>query len=102
MWTISTPSLAALNAPPPAPAAPVKPDVPSSATADRDAVLAPVKRYSQAFEQRDPDALRVISRNMGKNTLDLKTHLKTRPSIKTGPNGKRQLRSHGNSAMPGS
>ena len=74
--------LAALNAPPPAPAAPVKPDVPSSATADRDAVLALVKRYSQAFEQRDPDALRQIWPNMGKRYTGLKNSFENASSIK--------------------
>jgi serine/threonine protein kinase/predicted Zn-dependent protease len=73
--------LAALNAPPPAPVAPVKPDVPSG-TADQDAVLALVKRYSQAFEQRNPDALRQIWPNMGKRYAGLKTSFESASSIK--------------------
>jgi len=73
--------LAALNAPPPPPVAPVKPDVPSG-TADQDAVLALVKRYSQAFEQRNPDALRQIWPNMGKRYAGLKTSFESASSIK--------------------
>ena len=73
--------LAALNAPPPPPVAPVKPDV-SSGTADHDAVLALVARYSQAFEQRNADGLRQIWPNMGKRYTGLKTSFESASSIK--------------------
>jgi serine/threonine protein kinase len=73
--------LAALNAPPPTPVAPVKPEVPSG-TADHDAVLALIKRYSQAFEQRNPDALRQIWPNMGKRYAGLKNSFESAASIK--------------------
>ncbi len=73
--------LAALNAPPPAPVAPAKPDV-ASGTADHDAVLALVKRYSQAYEQRNPDALREIWPNMGKRYAGLKASFESASSIK--------------------
>ncbi|MGC1485570.1 MAG: protein kinase [Candidatus Acidiferrum sp.] len=59
---IST-KLTALSQPPPA--TPVKPEVASGA-ADNDAVFALIKQYSQAFEQRNPDALRKIWPTMGK------------------------------------
>ncbi|HMD08611.1 MAG TPA: protein kinase [Candidatus Acidoferrum sp.] len=55
--------LAALNQPPPV-VTPVPPP-PVSAPVDNDAVLALVTRYSQAFEQRNPDALRQIWPTMG-------------------------------------
>jgi hypothetical protein len=58
--------LAALNQPPPPVAPPVKPDTPSGPT-DSDAVLALVKRYSQAFEQRNPQALQQIWPAMGQS-----------------------------------
>jgi serine/threonine protein kinase len=73
--------LAALNAPPPAPVAPVKPEV-TSATADHDAVVALVKRYSQAYEQRNADALRQIWPNIGKRYTGLKTSFESASSIK--------------------
>jgi eukaryotic-like serine/threonine-protein kinase len=58
--------LAALNQPPPPVAPPVKPYAPSGPT-DSDAVLALVKRYSQAFEQRNPQALQQIWPAMGQS-----------------------------------
>jgi SnoaL-like domain len=61
--------------------APVKPEVPSG-TADHDAVLALIKRYSQAFEQRNPDALRQIWPNMGKRYAGLKNSFESAASIK--------------------
>jgi len=73
--------LAALNAPPPAPVAPVKPEV-IPATADHDAVVALVKRYSQAYEQRNADALRQIWPNIGKRYTGLKTSFESASSIK--------------------
>ncbi len=73
--------LAALNAPPPPPVAPAKPEVPSG-TADHDAVLALVQRYSQAYEQRNPDALRQIWPNMGKRYAGLKNSFERAASIK--------------------
>jgi eukaryotic-like serine/threonine-protein kinase len=73
--------LAALNAPPPVPAPPVKPDV-SAGTADHDAVLSLVKRYSQAYEQRNADALRQIWPNMGRRYAGLKTSFESASSIK--------------------
>jgi hypothetical protein len=74
--------LAALSQPPPTPpAAPVKPEV-APGMADHDAVLALVKRYSQAFEQRNPDALRQIWPNIGKRYAGLKTSFESASSIK--------------------
>jgi eukaryotic-like serine/threonine-protein kinase len=73
--------LAALNAPPPAPVTPVKPDV-ASGTADHDAVLALVNRYSQAYEQRNADALRQIWPNMGKRYAGFKDSFDRAASIK--------------------
>jgi hypothetical protein len=73
--------LAALNAPPPAPVAPVKPDA-SSGTADHDAILALVNRYSQAYEQRNADALRQIWPNMGKRYAGFKNSFDRAASIK--------------------
>jgi serine/threonine protein kinase len=58
--------LAGLNQPSPPVAPPVKPDTPSGPT-DSDAVLALVKRYSQAFEQRNPQALQQIWPAMGQS-----------------------------------
>ena len=55
--------LAALNQPAPA-VAPVPPP-PVSGPSDNDAVLALVKRYEQAFEQRNADALQQIWPTMG-------------------------------------
>ena len=73
--------LAALNAPRPAPVAPVKPEV-TSTTADHDAVVALVKRYSQSYEQRNADALRQIWPNIGKRYTGLKTSFESASSIK--------------------
>jgi len=56
--------LAALNQPPPPVTPPPSPSV--SGAPDNDAVLALVKRYAQAFEQRNPDALQQIWPTMGK------------------------------------
>jgi eukaryotic-like serine/threonine-protein kinase len=71
--------LATLNQPPP-PVAPSKPDVSSSA--DSDAVLALVKRYSQAFEQRNPDALLRIWPTMGKLYAGYKNSFEKASSIR--------------------
>jgi hypothetical protein len=57
--------LTALSQPPPPTVTVVKPDA-SSGAADSDAVLALVKRYSEAFEQRNPDVLQQIWPTMGK------------------------------------
>jgi len=73
--------IASLNAPPPAPVAPVKPEV-IPATADHDAVVALVKRYSEAYEQRNADALRQIWPNIGKRYTGLKTSFESASSIK--------------------
>jgi serine/threonine protein kinase len=74
--------LAALNQPPPTPpTAPAKPEV-SSATTDNDAVLSLVKRYSQAFEQRNADSLRQIWPNIGKRYAGLKNSFENASSIK--------------------
>ncbi len=74
--------LAALNQPPPTPpVAPAKSNVPSGPT-DNDAVLALVKRYSQAFEQRNADALRQIWPNIGKRYGGLKNSFESASSIK--------------------
>jgi serine/threonine protein kinase len=73
--------LAALNQPPVTPVQP--PPVPAVSTpTDSDAVLALVKRYSQAFEQRNPDALRQIWPNIGKRYAGLKTSFESASSIK--------------------
>jgi hypothetical protein len=73
--------LSALSAPPTPPAAPVKSDAPSGPT-DNDAVLALVKRYSQAFEQRNADALRQIWPNIGKRYSGFKNSFERASSIK--------------------
>ena len=71
--------LAALNQPPPTtPTPPVKP----SGVADSDAVVALVTRYSQAFEQRNADALRQIWPNIGKRYGGLKNSFESASSIK--------------------
>ena len=59
--------IAALNQPvaPPPPAV-AKPDIPSGRALDDAAVRDVIKRYGQAFEQRDADALRKIWPSMGK------------------------------------
>jgi eukaryotic-like serine/threonine-protein kinase len=72
--------LAAMNQPPP-PTVPVKPEV-TSAAANNEAVLALVKQYSQAFEQRNPDALRQIWPNIGKRYAGLKNSFESASSIK--------------------
>jgi serine/threonine protein kinase len=76
-----TTKLSALNAPPTPPVAPSKPDAASGPT-DNDAVLALVKRYSQAFEQRNADALRQIWPNIGKRYSGLKNSFESASSIK--------------------
>ena len=60
--------LAALSQPPISPAKPaVSPETPRVGTEDADAgIRAVIQRYSQAFEQKDADALRKIWPNMGK------------------------------------
>lgn len=73
--------LTALNQPPPPVTTPVKPEV-SSGTADSDAVLALVKRYSQAFEQKNPDALRQIWPTMGKLYAGYKNAFEKASSIR--------------------
>jgi len=74
--------LAALNQPASLPAAPsVKPEPPSGA-ADSDAVLALIKRYAQAFEQRNPDALRQIWPTMGKRYAGYKSSFDSASSIR--------------------
>jgi len=72
--------LATLNQPPPPPVAPSKPDVSSSA--DSDALLALVKSYSQAFEQRNPDALLHIWPTMGKLYAGYKNSFEKASSIR--------------------
>ena len=59
------PRLATLSQPPPPPLMPVKPEA-SSRAPDSEALLSLVKRYAQAFEQRDPDSLKQIWPTMGK------------------------------------
>jgi serine/threonine protein kinase len=77
------------------PATPVKPES-SSGTTDSDAVLALVKRYSQAFEQRNPDALQQVWPSMGKLYSGYKSsfekassiHMQVQTeSVKIGPDG---------------
>jgi serine/threonine-protein kinase len=72
--------LTALNQPPP-PVTAIQPP-PVSGPVDSDAVLALVKQYSQAFEQRNPDALRQIWPNMGKRYDGLKNSFESASSIK--------------------
>jgi hypothetical protein len=76
-----TTKLSALNAPPTPQVAPAKPEALSGPT-DNDAVLALVKRYSQAFEQRNADALRQIWPNIGKRYSGLKNSFESASSIK--------------------
>jgi eukaryotic-like serine/threonine-protein kinase len=59
--------LAALNQPPVSPAKPsLRPETPPVVSEDADAgIRAAIRRYSQAFEQKDADALRKIWPNMG-------------------------------------
>ncbi len=57
--------LAALNQPPPVLTS--VPPPPVSGPGDNDALLALVKRYAQAFEQRNPDALKQIWPTMGQS-----------------------------------
>ncbi|MGB6597738.1 MAG: protein kinase [Candidatus Acidiferrum sp.] len=74
--------LAAMNQPPsPPPTVPVKPEV-APAAANNDAVLALVNQYSQAFEQRNADALRQIWPNIGKRYAGLKNSFEKASSIK--------------------
>jgi serine/threonine protein kinase len=72
--------LTAPSQPPPA-VTPVKPEA-SSLAADNDAVLALVKRYSQAFEQRNPAALQQIWPNMGKLYAGYKSSFESASSIR--------------------
>ncbi|HEY6387962.1 MAG TPA: protein kinase [Candidatus Acidoferrum sp.] len=72
--------LAALNQPPPT-ATPVPPPAVSGAV-DNDAVLALVKRYAQAFEQRNADALHQIWPNMGNLYTRYKTSFEKASSIR--------------------
>ncbi len=69
--------LAALNQPPPA-----VPPPPVSGALDNDAVLALVKRYAQAFEQRNADALQQIWPTMGKLYAGYKTSFESASSIR--------------------
>jgi len=86
--------LAALNQPPPV-VTPVPPP-PVSGPTDNDAVLALVKRYSQAFEQRNPDALQQIWPTMGtlytryKNSFEKASSIRMQvqtESVKIGADG---------------
>jgi serine/threonine protein kinase len=72
--------LTALSQPPP-PLTPAKPQV-STAAADNDAVLALVRRYSQAFEQRNPDALQQIWPTMGRLYAGYKNSFESASSIR--------------------
>ena len=72
--------LAALNQPPP-PVTPVQPP-PVSGPVDSDAVLALVKQYSQAYEQRNADALRQIWPTIGKRYTGLKNSFESASSIR--------------------
>jgi serine/threonine protein kinase len=74
--------LTALNQPPPpVTPTPVQPP-PVSGPVDSDAVLALVKQYSQAYEQRNADALRQIWPTMGKRYAGLKTSFESASSIR--------------------
>jgi serine/threonine protein kinase len=73
--------LTALSQPPPPTVTAVKPDA-SSGAADSDAVLALVKRYSDAFEQRNPDALQQIWPTMGKLYAGYKNSFEKASSIR--------------------
>jgi eukaryotic-like serine/threonine-protein kinase len=73
--------LAALNQPPPPPVAmPVKPEQPSAAPA-KDAVLALIKSYEQAYDQRDARALQQIWPTMGNRYAGLKGSFESASSI---------------------
>ena len=72
--------LAALNQPPPV-VTPVSPPA-VSAPVGNDAVLALVKRYAQAFEQRNADALQQIWPNMGNLYTRYKTSFEKASSIR--------------------
>ena len=77
--------LTALSQPAPPTATPVKPEAKpeaSSAAADNDAVLLLVKRYSQAFEQRNPNALQQIWPTMGKLYAGYKNSFEKASSIR--------------------
>jgi len=78
---IST-KLAALNQPPPLPPVtpPVKPEQPS-ATPAKDAVLALIKSYEQAYSQRDARALQQIWPTMGNRYAGLKGSFESASSI---------------------
>jgi serine/threonine protein kinase len=77
---IST-KLAALSQPPLVSPTPIKPE-PSSGAADTDAVMALIKRYAQAFEQRDPNALQQIWPTMGKRYAGYKNSFESASSIR--------------------
>jgi len=76
--------LAALNQPPISPAKPsVRPEIPPVVTEDADAgVRAAVQRYSQAFEQRDANALREIWPNMGDKYSGFRSSFENARSIR--------------------
>jgi eukaryotic-like serine/threonine-protein kinase len=73
--------LTAPSQPLPPPVTPVKPEA-SSGAGDNDAVLALVKRYSQAFEQRNPAALQQIWPTMGKLYAGYKNSFESASSIR--------------------
>jgi serine/threonine protein kinase len=77
---IST-KLAAPSQPLAPPPTPVKAE-PSSGPADSDAVMALITRYAQAFEQRDPNALRQIWPTMGKRYAGYKNSFESASSIR--------------------
>jgi serine/threonine-protein kinase len=74
--------LAALNQPPPQPPAPppVKPEAPASAA--RDAILALVREYEQAYNQRSADALQQIWPSIGSRYAGLKSSFEKASSIR--------------------
>jgi hypothetical protein len=76
-----TTKLATLNQPPAPVASPVKPESPST-VADSDAVLALIKRYERAFEQKDADALQQIWPTMGKRYTGYKNAFEGASSIR--------------------
>jgi serine/threonine protein kinase len=73
--------LTALGQPPTPTVTAVKPET-SSGAADSDAVLALVKRYSEAFQQRNPDALQQIWPTMGKLYAGYKNSFERASSIR--------------------
>jgi len=74
--------LAALNQPVTPPTGPPVKTEPPSGAADSEAILALIKRYAQAFEQRNPDALRQTWPTMGNRYAGYKSAFESASSIR--------------------